>query len=370
MIKKSELKEGMFVKITDVLDRNSFGSRLMKGRYFEVDIPAKEPDDEMFASPSSGAVIMYGVNYVKQVSDNYMEPISHEEQDRLRSIFDNQSEFKDLFKLGKKIDRQIDEIENLLDEIGVYQFDIWEVSDADDLIDQIIDGSDVDLSDFKDELDELKEMFEELETMLDNLSELEDRYISSYVKGKSSTKHEPEFEQTLSTVLNALSEKFQQESYEKYSEFVLNVIKDHNYLNLKDPEEFSLLLATTFNDMVNVLAETVLSDFKVNPEQKHKLKFVFVHYDFIERHLRSVISEYEGSCCETDKTRWLIRTYVQYLLTGQLPKVEERKYWHPRVIRISDWITWMDSIYDLYYGKIERYISAKDNIIENYRDEI
>jgi len=186
MIKRSKLRENMYVRMPDILDNDSFWSRLMKGRYLQIDTPATEPDDATSYGPCYGTITMYGINYMKPIFNDDMKPITSKEQKRLSYIFKNQEEFKDLFKLGRKIDRKIDNIEDLLDNIGVYKFNLWEISDTQNFIEQIKDeiyfnNSDVDLSEYEDELEELKEIFKELEKLLDELTHLEDMYIRKQV---------------------------------------------------------------------------------------------------------------------------------------------------------------------------------------------
>lgn len=105
MIKRSELKEGMYVRMSDVLDNHSFWSRFMKGRYYKVEIPASEPDNATCWSMTCGTLIMYGMNYVKYASNTDMDKISSEENERLTYIMKNQHEFRDLFRTGNKINR-------------------------------------------------------------------------------------------------------------------------------------------------------------------------------------------------------------------------------------------------------------------------
>jgi hypothetical protein len=46
--------------------------------------------------------------------------------------------------------------------------------------------------------------------------------------------------------------------------------------------------------------------------------------------------------------------------------IEERKYWHPRVINVGDWMTYMKTIQELYYGQDEDYTKAKEVLANAY----
>lgn len=179
MIKRSELKKNIYVRMSDTLDFDSYWSRLMKGRYFKVDIPAKEPDDSDFWSMTHGVITMYGLNYCKSASNTDMIKISDKESERLKYVFDNKKEFPELFSTGRKIERIMNNIEEALDDLEVYRFDLWDVADVNNFMERVQDEIPEDvLEEIEDyELEDLKEMFIELESLLDKLTLLEDKYI-------------------------------------------------------------------------------------------------------------------------------------------------------------------------------------------------
>lgn len=174
---RSEMKKGMYVRIKDELDDNSFWNRIFKGRIFQIDKPAPEPDDAKCWSMTYGTLTLYGMNYITRESNGVMEPLGPEEQAKVRYIFDNKHEFNDLFKLGRKHDRQREELEKLISDLGVYGFDIYDVSDKDHLVDRL--HSEMDCIDEDDEevLDDIVDLWVEIERNLDEITKLEDKYI-------------------------------------------------------------------------------------------------------------------------------------------------------------------------------------------------
>ncbi|MEJ1517893.1 hypothetical protein R3O67_32495 [Bacillus cereus] len=171
----------------------------------------------------------------------------------------------------------------------------------------------------------------------------------------------------LEQTINALSDAFRKESEQKYAAWAESIVKEYHYLDIQKPEEFSLLLSQTLDEQADLLVRIALSHIDMDSKKKHKLEFIYLQYQFIERHLESIILPFEGHGCSTDKTRWLIDTYVKYLISGNLPTVEEKKYWHPKRGEVCDWVEWIDSMYNLYYGKFEQYALIKHKIMQYYK---
>jgi hypothetical protein len=173
----------------------------------------------------------------------------------------------------------------------------------------------------------------------------------------------------LEQIFEALSDSFQQESNMKHVEWIQNIKNEYHYLDIEKPEKFSLLISITLEDQANTLIRTILSHINIEYNKKYKLEFTYLQYDFIVHHLKSVILEFEGSDCSTDKTRWLIDTYSEYLISDTLPIINKTNYWHPSCGETIDWMIWIDSMYEFYYGKIEEYLLSKENIVNFYKNK-
>lgn len=170
-------------------------------------------------------------------------------------------------------------------------------------------------------------------------------------------------------VLEVLADSVQKKSDMKNAEWIEDIKNEYDYLNIEKPEQFSLLISLSLDDKADALIRSVLSSINIDNKKKHRLEFAYLQYDFIERHLKSVILKFQGHACSTDKTRWLIDTYVKYLISGELPTIEKKSYWHPACGQVYDWMMWIDSMYELYYGQVEQYILAKDKISKCYENQ-
>lgn len=180
MIKRSELKEDMYVRIQVNYD-DSFWSRLMSGRYMNVSRPDTTPDDSKSWGFSYGGVVFYGMSYHKGISNHQMEPVSVGEMDIIRQIHTKKEDYPEIHKVGKKIYRTIEALEELLrNDLELRETDLWDVSDSKDLRRQIneeLSSSDVDIEDFSDIVDDVMNTFDELEELLIKLTQLEDKVV-------------------------------------------------------------------------------------------------------------------------------------------------------------------------------------------------
>lgn len=171
----------------------------------------------------------------------------------------------------------------------------------------------------------------------------------------------------LEGVMNALVDGIQKESEEKHGDYVQEILKEYHYLDVKNPEHFNLLLSQTTEQQEELLVAVATDHIELAPKEKEKYEFVYLHYDFIERHLETIVLDIEGLACSADKTRWLIDTYLQYMVTGEVPTVEKRNYWHPFNLNIEAWMKWIDSMYQLYYhSDISSYCQSKVKVLEGY----
>ena len=81
-----------------------------------------------------------------------------------------------------------------------------------------------------------------------------------------------------------------------------------------------------------------------------KIKTLYFNYEFFENQLMSFV---EADSCAYDKTRWLLKQYLEELAGGcpeQIPDgcCEVRRHYHPEFGAIEDWLRYIEVIDDLY----------------------
>lgn len=170
----------------------------------------------------------------------------------------------------------------------------------------------------------------------------------------------------IGNVIGGLADAFQKESEEKYGQHVIELLEENDHLDIQNPEKFSLFLATTLKRQIDFATKVATSHIKIDKKGHFSLKFVYAHYDFLKSHIDSLIKRHEGWSFSTDKSRWLIDSYVKYIITGENPVITEKKYWHPKIGSPEIWMKWMGTLKDLYYGEETEYVGEKKKLIEIY----
>ncbi|MES2662322.1 MAG: hypothetical protein V4629_03370 [Pseudomonadota bacterium] len=89
--------------------------------------------------------------------------------------------------------------------------------------------------------------------------------------------------------------------------------------------------------------------------------YVFALYGFIDNHLSSFCEQTMGSGCSSDRARYLISSYLnnKEILTGQ-------KFYHPRFGDHAQWVAFIESLVDLYYGKPEKFLKSTHDLQKAY----
>lgn len=128
---------------------------------------------------------------------------------------------------------------------------------------------------------------------------------------------------------------------------------------MKNPEKFNILIAYDAENIIESLASELSRDIGKGAS------FYYTHYDFVEHHIEKLCTRKEGSSCSTDKARFIINLYLNYLKTDDIPTWEVKKgeYWKPKFGKIEDWLTLCKNLMSLYYGNPEDYFETYANLI-------
>ena len=75
----------------------------------------------------------------------------------------------------------------------------------------------------------------------------------------------------------------------------------------------------------------------------------------------------EGSSCCADKSRYILKMYLNYSIDGTIPEFNPNveHYWIPKFGDNEMWISYCDSLYGLYYGKTESYFKAYNALLQS-----
>ena len=167
-------------------------------------------------------------------------------------------------------------------------------------------------------------------------------------------------------VIQNLMSNLNNESNNKYytiAETFLSNLSDKAKKSLNDPEDFYFITSYEYQQMLETLIKQVYPN--LSEDVFYKICFLYKHYSFIEHQVTSLIKILDGWICSHDKVSWIIKNYLNYILTGNIKeKSMEYKYWEPEKGSMEDWMDFCDSIRHLYYGKMNMFLPHYKKLIE------
>lgn len=178
---------------------------------------------------------------------------------------------------------------------------------------------------------------------------------------------------TLQTVITSLCENILAEDEAKHAQTVTNILHTLNSTNLdfKNPETFHCMIAFELETLLQQIADK-LHEQPIVPDQ-YKASFVFLHYNFMESHINELIqTKTHTSCCISDKSRFILKHYLSYTISGKTEDFmhqTEHHYWVPTFGTTDQWIAYCDGIYRLYYGKTSEYLTPYKELLDAPTDE-
>ena len=164
-----------------------------------------------------------------------------------------------------------------------------------------------------------------------------------------------EIKNVLSSIFDGLINAEESETKKGFSDKIESLV--NSKYDLKDMEEYDVFIKYPLG---NVLRAVVAG---LNPEitdrnKISKLFFIYDNYNYIDRSLANLISEKEGGGCSVDKSRWIIKMYREYIITGVIPNMEIRDkcYWKPRYGTGEQWMFFCGGLMNLYHGDPKEYL--------------
>jgi hypothetical protein len=177
----------------------------------------------------------------------------------------------------------------------------------------------------------------------------------------------------INKVINSLASVIHKDSLSASSEFVNNMLQLMNKDTMTNPEMFNLFVCYPCNSQINNLIETINTLYeksdKVSGKNLSKFVFLFKNYTYLERHIEELVTSKSGtSACSCDIARYLLKNvYLHYLKTDVIldMKVNEEKYYKPSFGTNDEWIDYIESLRDLFYGKTEKYFISYKKMLDS-----
>lgn len=132
---------------------------------------------------------------------------------------------------------------------------------------------------------------------------------------------------------------------------LINEYGDH----LRDTSSFDGLINYEVEEFLDLMVRSLYPDLDDN--KFYKVSFLYQHRKFYEQQLEYLIEANEGIPCVSDKSDWLIESYLEYLLRGvPLEFSEKTHFWQPGFGTSTEWIGLMDSLIEMYHGSPLNYL--------------
>lgn len=175
----------------------------------------------------------------------------------------------------------------------------------------------------------------------------------------------------ISNVLDSIASSIDKEHYEDSQKFIQKVIKVVNERTLTNPENFYYLVKYSTDIKIHSLLQfvnhTYFNDCAMSNNNVQKFIFLFTNYDFLESHIEELCeTKLKTSVCSCDVARYLlINVYFEYIKTGKIKdtQIEIEKYYKPSFGLNEQWIEYIDSLIDLFYGKTKKYFVAYNTLL-------
>lgn len=167
------------------------------------------------------------------------------------------------------------------------------------------------------------------------------------------TEFESALEETITSLIGAVCKK----DTEKGKRIINDVAEQLKSINLdmSDPDQFFYgFMYDVNNSLEQLVAEATQTD--VND----KLSFIYIHYNYLDFHIQRFHSSRCGSSGCADRSRHIIRTYLNYITSGIVPEDDfsNDHYWIPKFGTYQEWLDYCDGLFDFYYGRPEKYLKA------------
>jgi hypothetical protein len=171
-----------------------------------------------------------------------------------------------------------------------------------------------------------------------------------------------EMTKCLTSLFDVLNTKSEEEATLTFGEAIKNLKESKTKID--DPESFDCFINHKLNKGIKILVSTLHEPSIC--KDKSKPNFIYAKYSFLENHIRNLCEIREGSACCADKSRYILKMYLEYSITGEIPEFDPsiEKYWIPNFGDNEIWIKYCDSLYRLYYGYTEDYFKAYSSLIQ------
>lgn len=181
-----------------------------------------------------------------------------------------------------------------------------------------------------------------------------------------------ELAKALESIFGNMLESDKKETKNLYGEFIEELIDENKDL-IEDAEDFDVFVNYQINKVLEVYLEEILKKEIKEVQDTRKIYdilFLYKNYGFLERNVKKLIVLKEGSPCSADKSRWILRSYKNFLISGTIPDMGDKKecYWKPKFGTGEKWVEFCESLVRLHSGNPDRYLLALKSLIDDNKE--
>lgn len=177
-------------------------------------------------------------------------------------------------------------------------------------------------------------------------------------------------ENKIKEVLDSLVAGIDKEIETEYSEIIDKLLND-TYLDWKDPDNTNVLYFYESTKFIPHLLKRVYPEIDGNA--LHRVCFVYEQYDYLDHNIRPLVDMGVGCCA--DKTRWVIRQYLNWCLGDGVKEIPHRhskdhRYSHPDFGDINHWMSYLESLYQMYYKGFNQALVESYNLLSGMKKSV
>lgn len=109
---------------------------------------------------------------------------------------------------------------------------------------------------------------------------------------------------------------------------------------------------------VNDAVELIIRNVNKKPRE---VANIWIEYEFIENNISRLCEKFYGSACCVDRGRFITKSFIKFKETGVMPEFnwkQEYTYHYPETGTMKQWLDFAEGVYELKYGRNEKYLKA------------
>lgn len=175
-------------------------------------------------------------------------------------------------------------------------------------------------------------------------------------------KEKDKMETAINDIFSSLLTSEEAEIKNSYGKIIKNLL-DSGF-NIKKMDVFNIMVSWKIEQILNNVVSSLNSNVK-DTKGLDSIKFLYLNYAYMKCNIERLIVQREGMCCCVDKSRHILEAYKDYLTTGELPEInDKRQYFVFNFGTYKQWFNLCKGLLNLYYGNPKDYMIAYKELLE------